>query len=75
MYMYIHVHIKSHVHIHIHVHIKICFIRKYVNFLGNFSRHNLIKIYMKTHQSAPNFQNFFGELAYVAESSSIYVQL
>ena len=26
--------------------------------LGIFSRHNLIKIYTKTHQTAPHFQNF-----------------
>ena len=27
-------------------------------FLGILSRHNLIKIYTKTHQTAPHFQNF-----------------
>ena len=44
---------------------------KYVNFLGNFSKHNLIKIYIKTHQTAPNFQFFLGEIAYVPEPPSI----
>ena len=29
-----------------------------------FSRHNLIKIYAKTHQTAPHFQIFSGILAY-----------
>ena len=29
----------------------------------------------KLHQTAPNFQNFLGELAYAPEPPSIYVQL
>ena len=48
--------------------IKIC------SFLGNISRHNLIKIYTKTHQTAPHLQNVLGEVAFVPEPSSIYVQ-
>ena len=28
--------------------------------MSNFSRQNLIKIYTKTHQTAPYFQNFLG---------------
>ena len=28
---------------------------------GNFSRHNQIKIYTKTHQTAPHFKNFLWE--------------
>ena len=47
-------------------HLKIC------EFLENFLRHNLIKIYTRTHQTAPIF---FGELAYAPEPPSIYVQL
>ena len=38
-----------------------------------FSRHNLIKIYTRTHQTAPNFENFLRELAYAPEPLSIYV--
>ena len=46
--------------------IKICY------FLGNFSRHTLIKIYTKTHKTVPHFPNFpGGELAYAPETPSI----
>ena len=45
--------------------------QKYVNFWGNFSRHNLIIMYTKTHQTAPYFQFFSGELAYALETPSI----
>ena len=40
-----------------------------------FLRHNLIKLYTKTHQTAPNFQNFLRQLAYALELPSICVQL
>ena len=41
---------------------------KIYQFLGNFARHNLIKIYTKTHQTAPHFQNFLGvAIAYTPE--------
>ena len=39
---------------------------------GDFSRHNLIKIYTKSHQTAPYFQNFLG---YHYMPPSICVQL
>ena len=51
--------------------IKICY------FLGIFSIHNLLKIYFKTHQIAPHFQNFLREasiVAYAPELPSICVQ-
>ena len=41
----------------------------------NFSRHNLIKIYTKTPQTAPQLQNVLGEVTYVPEPPRIYVQL
>ena len=40
-----------------------------------FFRHNLVKIYTRTHQTAPNILNFLRELAYAPEPPSIYVQL
>ena len=41
----------------------------------NFLRHNLIKIYTRTHQTAPNIFNFLRELAYAPEPPSIYVKM
>ena len=38
----------------------------------NFSRHNLMKRYTKTHQIARYFQNFLGDLAYTSEAPNIY---
>ena len=50
--------------------VKICY------FLGNFSKHNLIKIFTKTHQTAPHFQNFLrAAIGYAPELPSICVQL
>ena len=43
--------------------------------LRELLRDNLIKIYTRTHQTAPNFQNFLRELAYAPEHPSICVQL
>ena len=47
-----------------------------LNFRDFFLIHNLIKIYFKTHQTAPYFLNFLmGAIAYAPEFPSICVQL